>query len=235
MTHGSGLVRAILASTVFVAAVLVVVVVSSGHEQIFELLLWLEGQGTAGVFLFALVMALVVLFLLPGAPFTTGAGFVFGVVLGTVAVVAGTTVGAVLSFLTARYLLSRPAARYMKNHPALGTVTQEVTKSGWRAVLSVRLIPFFPSKLANYIFGLTRVPLATFAAGTFVGIIPLSLHNVYLGAIAADIAAPGSLGQERSAVAWVIYILGFLATAAAVLYVGRLAKRVLAHESEKPA
>jgi hypothetical protein len=49
-------------------------------------------------------MAAVVVLVLPGVLFTTGAGFVFGVVKGSIYVVTGTTLGAVLAFLNSRVI-----------------------------------------------------------------------------------------------------------------------------------
>ncbi len=236
MADGSWLLSGIATGTIFVAGIVALLVFFDVHEELVRFLLWLESQGTAGLLLFALIMALVVLFLLPGALFTTGAGFVFGVVAGTIAVVLGTTLGAVLAFLAARYVVGARAARYLSTHSKLRVVSEDLTRSGWKAALLIRLVPFFPSKLANYFFGLTQISLRDFAGGTLVGIIPLSLHNVYLGSIAADITAAGTFGAERGPIAWALYAGGFIATLAAVLYFGRLAQRALAsHEHQEAA
>jgi len=61
-----------------------------------------------------------------------------------------------------------------------------------------RLVPFFPFKLSNYFFGLTRFSLRGLVFGTLVGIIPFSVHNVYLGAIAADLATLGTRTAHRT-------------------------------------
>ena len=89
------------------------------------------------------------------------------------------------------------------------------------------MVPFFPFKLSNYLFGIMRFPTLPFAAGTFLGIVPFSLHNVYLGALAADIATLGVRSSERSGLEWGLYGAGFLATIAVVLTVNRLAREAL--------
>lgn len=91
------MVRLVVISILFVTLVVAALVYFDAHEEILRLLDWLNAQGIWGALLFILLMMLVVVFLLPGVLFTTGAGFVFGVVEGTVCVVVGTTLVRVAS------------------------------------------------------------------------------------------------------------------------------------------
>ncbi len=223
----------ILVSALLVAAILAVLVYFDAHEQVVRLLQWLDTQGLWAPVLFTLVMAAVVVLILPGVLFTTGAGFVFGVVEGAACVVLGTTIGATLAFLIARHLFGERATRYILSRPRLRLVSEELTPQGWKIVLLTRLVPFFPFKLSNYFFGLTRFSLRDFVLGTFVGVIPLSVHNVYLGSIAADIATLGARRPERSLLEWALYGGGFVATVAVLVYINRLARRALArHQAD---
>jgi uncharacterized membrane protein YdjX (TVP38/TMEM64 family) len=91
-----------------------------------------------------------------------------------------------------------------------------------------RLVPFFPFKLSNYFFGLAPFSLRGFTGGTFVGIIPFSLHNAYLGSVAADVATLGARQVGRTPLEWALYAAGFMATIVLVIYLNRLARRALA-------
>lgn len=228
MIRGASPVWNIAASVLFVAAVLGVLIYLDTHQQVLQLLEWVDAQGAWAPLLFILVMTLVVVLVLPGVMFTTGAGFVFGVVEGTVYVVLGTTLGATLAFLIARHLFGARAARFILAHARLKLVSEELTPQDWKIVLLTRLVPFFPFKLSNYFFGLTHFSLRGFVFGTFAGIIPFSLHNVYLGSIAADIATLGARSAERTPLEWAFYGAGFLATIALLVYLTRLARRALA-------
>ena len=225
--------RVIVISILFVALAITVMVYFDAHEEVLQLLDWLDAQGIWGPLLFIAVMMLVVVFLLPGVIFTTGAGFVFGVIEGTACVVIGTTLGATLAFLTARYLFGDRSSQFVLRHARLRLVTEEFTLRGWKIVLLTRLVPFFPFKLSNYFFGLTQFSLRGFVAGTFVGIFPFSLHNVYLGSIAADISLKGVRNADRSPVEWGLYGAGFLVTVGLVIYLNRLARRALARYTEE--
>lgn len=218
----------IVASIAFVAALLGVLVYFGVHEQIVVLLRWVEAQGIWGPLLFIGVMALVMVLLLPGVLFTTGAGFVFGVLEGTAYVVVGSTLGAAIAFLIARYFFGERAAGFVRSQAKLNLVSQEMTPNGWKIVLLTRLIPFFPGKLSNYFFGLTKFSFPGYVAGTLIGFTPFSLHNVYLGSLAADITTLGVRNTGRTPLEWSLYGAGFVATVIAVVYLNRLARRALA-------
>jgi uncharacterized membrane protein YdjX (TVP38/TMEM64 family) len=216
------------ASISFVAVLLAILVYFNVHEYVVALLEWFRAYGAWASLLFILVMALVVVLLLPGAFLTMGAGFVYGVVEGTFYVVVGTTLGATLSFLIARYLFGERTSKFVVSHTRLRLLSEEMTPNDWKIVLLTRLIPFFPSKLANYFFGLTQFRLSRYSGASFIGFIPFSLHNVYLGSIVADLSQLGTRETERSMLEWTIYGAGFVATVIAIVYFNRLARHALA-------
>jgi uncharacterized membrane protein YdjX (TVP38/TMEM64 family) len=224
---------AIAASILFVAAILGVLIYFDVHERLLVLLQWVDEQGLWAAVLFILIMAIVVVLLLPGILFTTGAGFVFGLVNGTVYVVVGTTLGAAIAFLVARYTFGERARRFIIEHSRLRVVNEEMTRHDWKVVLLTRLIPFFPSKIANYFFGLTGFSFRGYLLGSLVGFIPFSLHNVYLGSIAADLAALSEREIGRTPVEWTLYATGFVATVVAILYFNRLARTALRRYTEE--
>jgi uncharacterized membrane protein YdjX (TVP38/TMEM64 family) len=222
--------KGILIGIGFTAVLLATLVLFDTDEQVLQLLQWLETQGLVALLWFMLIMALVVVLLLPGVLFTTGAGFVFGVVEGTAAVVLGTTLGAALAFLLARYFVGDSVRRYVMSKPWLSVINRGLGSHGFRVVLLTRLVPFFPGKLSNYVFGLSEVSLRDYVLASLLGFIPFSLHNVYLGSIAADIATLGSRNTQRTPLEWTLYGVGFVVSIVIVLYLNRLASRLLAQE-----
>jgi uncharacterized membrane protein YdjX (TVP38/TMEM64 family) len=110
-------------------------------------------------------------------------------------------------------------------------VSDEMSPRGWKIVLLTRLIPFFPSKVANYFFGLTKFSLRGFVGGSLVGFLPFTVHNVYLGSLAAEIATSGARHEKWTSLQWGLYGLGFLAAVITVIYLARLARRALANAS----
>lgn len=223
----------IAAGIALVGLILLVLVYFDLHEQLVVLLEWIDAQGAmAGVY-FILLMAAVVVMLLPGFFLTTGAGFVFGVLEGTVLVVAGTVIGASLAFLIARHLFGERASKFIVSRSNLQVVSDEMARHDLRIVMLTRLIPFFPGKISNYFFGLTKFTFKGFVLGSLIGFIPFSLHNVYLGSITADLASLSRGEVERSLLQWTLYGLGLVATIVALLYFNNLARRALAKYSQE--
>ncbi|MEX2482794.1 MAG: VTT domain-containing protein [Gammaproteobacteria bacterium] len=220
--------RVIAASVLFVAAVLGLLVVFDMHDQVLRLLRWFDAQGAWAALLFVAVMAAVVVLLVPGVLFTTGAGFVFGVIEGTIYVVTGTLIGAVMAFLAARHLFGQRARRFVLKRSRLRLLSDQATRHGWKIVLFTRMIPFFPSKISNYFFGLTPFSLRGYIGGSLLGFIPYSLHNVYIGSLAADLSIIGARDLSRSPLEWAVYLTGFVVAVIAVVYCSRLARRALA-------
>jgi len=220
-------------SLLFVAALLAVLVYFDVHKQVLQLLEWFKQQGPWAPLLFILIITAVVVLLLPGALFTIGAGFVFGVIPGSVYVVLGTTAGAAVAFLLARYCFGQRAREFVLARAKLRLVNDELTPNGWKIVLLTRLIPFFPGKLSNYFFGLTQFSLRGYLAGSLLGFIPFSVHNVYLGSLIADISNFDITSRERSVWEWGLYAAGLVAAIAVIVYLNRLASRALAKYTDK--
>ncbi len=218
---------ALAASIAVVAAIVAVLLYFGVHQQLVGVLEWIDTKGAWAAVLFVLIMAAVVVLVLPGVLLTTGAGFVFGVVEGSIYVVAGTTLGAALAFLIARYLFGERARAYVMAHDKMRLVDAEMARHDWKVVMLTRLIPFFPGKLSNYVFGLSSFSFRGFVLGTAIGLIPYSVHNVYLGSIAANLATLGQRELGRSPTEWAIYGGGFVMSIVAVVYLNRIARRAL--------
>nr|WP_277611187.1 TVP38/TMEM64 family protein [Microbulbifer celer] len=196
-------------------------------DEILRLLQWLDTLGwQAGVW-FMLIIAAAIVFLLPGVVFTMGAGFVFGVAKGTLYVVLGTVLGAAIAFLIARYLFGQRVSNWVLSKvrpPNLGEILRD---EGWRMVMLTRMVPLFPFKLSNYFFGLTPLRFRDFVIGNLFGVIPITVNNVYIGSIAADITSIGTARNARTPVEWTLYGLGFLLAIIAIIGLTRMARRAL--------
>jgi uncharacterized membrane protein YdjX (TVP38/TMEM64 family) len=178
---------------------------------------WLAGTGgAAGPLLFMLLYAFATVLFLPGWVLTLVGGALYGPVWGTVYNVSGATLGAVLSFVTTRYLVShwvraRAAGRAER-------LMKGVEAEGWRFVAFTRLVPLFPFNLLNYALGLTRIPLLHYVLATFVFMLPGALACTYLGYAGRE-AAAGSEGLiQKSLIA--------LALLAVVVFLPRLVARL---------
>ncbi len=164
-----------------------------------RLLAFTDGHRSAAVASFVVTYCLVTGLSLPGAAILTlVGGFLFGGLLGTVAVNLGATSGATLAFLASRYLLRDWVEQ--KFGKWLGPFQQGFAQNAFSYLITLRLIPLVPFFVVNLVSGLTRMNVGSYVAATALGIIPGSFVYAYagrqLGTINSlkDIASPGVIG-----------------------------------------
>lgn len=197
------------------------------RPHILSFLVWMEKQGIWAPVLFIIIDAVIVVLLLPGLVLTLGAGFMFGVIKGGIYVITGTTIGSLLAFLVARRLKGTKYSQYFLQNQRLQLLGSVFKRRGWGTVLVTRLVPFFPFKLSNYFFGLSGYSLIDFLIGTFLGIMPITFCNTYLGSLAADLTMIGSERVTRSPVEWLFYGLGFVTLLGIFIIATRIAQQKL--------
>ena len=224
--------RGMALSILFVASLVGAFTYFDIQSQVLVFFEWLDKLGAWAPLLFIVVEIFIVVLLLPGIFFTLGAGFLFGAVNGTLYVIIGTTIGATSAFLIARHLFGKEVSIWLLNHPTLQVVDEEFVHEGWKIILLTRMVPFFPFKLSNYFFGLMRFSLRDFIIGTLFGIIPITVFNVYLGSLAANLAML-TTRDAKSPWEWAILGGGLIIAIIVVIYSTRLAQRALArYQSE---
>jgi uncharacterized membrane protein YdjX (TVP38/TMEM64 family) len=193
-----------------------------------ETLAWISGLGILGLIIFIGLYITACVLSLPGSILTLGAGAVFGVVTGSIAVSVGSTLGATCAFLIGRYLVRDWVAGRIAGNEKFKAIDEAVGREGWKIVLLTRLSPVFPFNLLNYGFGLTNVRLKHYVLASWLGMIPGTIMYVYIGSLAGDLANVGASGHTRTTGEWILYAVGFLATLGVTILVTRLARRALA-------
>jgi uncharacterized membrane protein YdjX (TVP38/TMEM64 family) len=231
-----------LSSKKYLAVFMVFLIVLAGslvyfdvRHKVLSLLVWLDTLDPWGPTLFILFDMLVVLFIVSGFGLimALGAGFIFGVLTGTVYVIVGTTEGAAFAFTIALHFFGERASKFILARSKLKVLEHEFTREGWKIVLLTNLVPFFPFRLSNYFYGLMHFSLGDFIIGVFFGIMTFTITNVYIGSLAANLATLGERNASRSLVGWVMYGLGFMITVGIVVYVSRVARKALDSYVEK--
>jgi uncharacterized membrane protein YdjX (TVP38/TMEM64 family) len=193
---------------------------------------WIAGLGPEAYVLFAAAYVLVTVLLLPAWLLTVGAGLLFGLLPGVAVVSVGSTAGASVSFLIARYLARDAVARYVRGHPRFSAVDRAIARGGWRIVFLLRLSPVIPFTFSNYAYGLTAIAFRPYVLASWVGMLPLTVLYASLGAAgreASSIANGGFSAWRGASIA-----VGILVTIAVTVYVGRLARRALDEASVSP-
>lgn len=192
-----------------------------------DVLRWIQDLGLIGGLVFMGIYIIATVAFLPGSILTLGAGFVFGVVQGSIFVFIGASLGAIASFLIGRYVARDRVAKMIEGNRRFKAVDDAVGREGLKIVLLTRLSPVFPFNLLNYGFGVTGVSLKDYTLGCL-GMLPGTVMYVYLGSLAGNLAMLATGDRpENAAVQWAIRIIGFIATAAVTIYVTRVAQKAL--------
>src|SRR6266513_5490959 len=118
---------------------------------------WIGKMGIAGVFIFIAVYAAATVLLAPGVILTIGAGFAFGLWKGFLAVSAGSTLGAVLAFLVARFVARDKVETIARQNEKFRRIDNAMGKEGAKLIFLLRLSPVIPFNVSNYFYGLTAV------------------------------------------------------------------------------
>jgi uncharacterized membrane protein YdjX (TVP38/TMEM64 family) len=209
---------------------LVAGLVLAGREAVGQLprfAAWVESLGVWGPVVFVLGYVVATVAFVPGSLLTLGAGAIFGLVQGTVLVLAGATLGASAAFLVSRYLARDAVERRLAGNARFAAIDRAVGEQGRKIVLLLRLSPVFPFNLLNYALGLTRVRFADFVAAS-VGMLPGTLLYVYYGKVAGDVARlAGGAGVPRGPGYYAVLGLGLAATVLVTTIVTRTARRAL--------
>lgn len=214
------------------AAVVVGLIVLARFFPVVELLRaldqWLREAGPVGILIYAAVYAAATVLLVPGSWLGAGAGLVFGLVWGTVAVSLGSTVGAAFAFLLARHLGRARLERWLRKSPNVGAIDAAIQREGWKIVLLMRLSPLVPFNLSNYVYGLTGIRFWPYVIVSWLGMLPGTVIYVYLGVVGRlGLQATSGSAPNRHPMEYALLVIGLLATVAVTIYLSYLARQAL--------
>jgi uncharacterized membrane protein YdjX (TVP38/TMEM64 family) len=194
---------------------------------------WIAGLGAPGAALMVALFVPATLLLVPPGALAIASGYIFGFPLGSAIATAGKTLGGTAAFLIARTLARDWVRRKMRGHPRLEAVDRAVGSNAFKVVALSRLSPVVPFGVINYTFGASDIRFGRYLAATFLGGIPLTLIDAYIGSAAhglADLLTGG--GHETARVA--TFAAGIAASVALVWIVHRAARRALGEAEALP-
>jgi uncharacterized membrane protein YdjX (TVP38/TMEM64 family) len=196
-------------------------------DYLLNTLQWIDSLGAWAAIAFMLLYIVATVAFLPGSILTLGAGVVFGVILGSIYVFMGATLGATTAFLVGRYLARGWVAKKIAGNQSFKSIDEAVGKEGLKIVILTRLSPVFPFNLLNYAYGITNVSLKDYVIGSL-GMIPGTITYVYIGSLAGSLATLGTAtNQANPTLQWAIRIIGLIATVVVTIYVTKIARKAL--------
>jgi len=134
-------------------------------------------QPLAPLIFIALQVAASLLFV-PRMVLGIAAGLIFGLAWGTVWAMLGALAGAAAGFAVVRWF---GATGILDVSPGIGRLVAKAEQGGWRAVTILRLMPV-PHSVANTVLAMTRVSWRDYLTGSALGMLPMTLAQVDIGA-----------------------------------------------------
>ena len=195
---------------------------------------WVSQMGVAGIFIFVVVYAVATVLLAPGSILTIGAGFAFGLWKGFLAVSAGSTLGASLAFLVARFIARDKIEATARRNEKFRKIDNAIAREGTKLIFLLRLSPVMPFNLSNYFYGLTGVRFWPYVVASWIGMMPGTFLYVYIGAAskAAVAAAAGGEAVKHSWQYWTFLSVGLFATIIVTIWVTKIARDDVLHKTQ---
>src|SRR5256885_4646691 len=190
---------------------------------------WVGQMGVTGIFIFIGVYVVATVLLAPGAILTIGAGFAFGLWKGFLAVSAGSTLGAALAFVVARFIARERVAVIAQRNEEFRAIDSAIGKQGAKLIFLLRLSPIIPFNLSNYFYGLTGVKFWPYVFASWSGMIPSTFLYVYIGTaskLAVSAAADGE-AVKHGWQYWTLISFGLVATVVVTIWVTKIARDAL--------
>ncbi|MGW0118610.1 TVP38/TMEM64 family protein [Streptomyces sp. NPDC003327] len=169
-----------------------------------------QTSGAGAVLLFGLAYGVCTAAFVPRPVLNLAAGALFGTAAGLTAAVAGTVLGAAISFTLGR-VLGQDALRPLLRGRLLTAADGQLSRHGFRSMLAIRLFPGVPFAAANYCAAVSRMGYVPFLLATALGTVPNTAAYVIAGARADSPGSPAFLfsagfivvsGLAAAVVAW---------------------------------
>jgi len=193
---------------------------------------WLRGHADIGWLVYLVCVAILIgISFVPTFSIGILAGWAFGFVAGWPLSVVATTVGALLAYAIGRRIARDRVLELVQERPRLRAVHEALLAQHGRETLLVvtllRIPPASPFALANFLLAATRVPLADYTLGTFLGILPRMALTAFAG------AGLNQLQFKNVLETWMV-VTGIIAAVFVCIILGVLANRALAQITANP-
>ena len=230
--HGKWAALIILGIKVVMVVILILAVLTGMmllpvKDWLVRVLEWTQRLGLWGPGFVVVFYILACVMFLPGSVLTLGTGFIFKLLVGTITVSIGSTLGACAAFLVGRTLIRNWILQKISANEKFSALDNAIGQQGFKIVLLVRLSPVIPFNLLNYAFGLTKVSFFKYALGSWIGMLPGTIMYVYFGAGLRSLADAAAGKVETGTAGRIFFWFGLAATIVVTIFVTHLARKAL--------
>ncbi len=173
-------------------------------KAIQELVIYLDSG--FGLFLYAIIYILIVIFLLPASWLSLIAGFLYGPYKGSLIVFISAFLGATISFFLAKELFSTKVNKLISKFSKFHLLEKVIQKGGLKLIIFTRLSPIFPFSILNYFYGLNKINYKDFSIGLFF-ILPGTFLYCSLGGLANNLNEIKNLKLDNNIITTLVSII----------------------------
>lgn len=173
----------------------------------------------AGIAMVFMIAAQIILAPIPGAPFVSAAGFIFGFWEGTLYAILGTLIGGYIAFMIGKKY-GRPFLIKVFNRDNFVKLEEYSNKKKLVFLFVVFLIPIAPADIIVFLAGASGLSLRSFLTVLFLGRLPSILVGVLIGA-----------GFAHSNLTLVAFLIATISLISLVIYLykGKINERLRKH------
>ena len=139
---------------------------------------YILGFGPWALVIYIILYAVNTISLLPPiAIMSLAAGFIFGPLKGSVALMVGSFIGTTATFYISRCFGARYIDQIIKGKAR--EFQETLDRNGFKVIVFIRLIPILPWEVVNYAAGLSRIHYRDYILATMIGIFPSVLVQTF--------------------------------------------------------
>lgn len=154
-------------------------VIMSGNMQ--EIINYIDSFGVMGIFLGFILVLLVNIVGLPSIFVITANGILFGPFIGIIISWIAETLGVILGFILMRTILRPYADKLIHKSKKLSQIDELSGKNGFKLMLILRSLPYFPSGLLTAFGAISKITLRDYSLSSFIGKLPATALEVLIG------------------------------------------------------
>jgi len=168
----------------------------------------IRNSGALGPIIYGILMIIAILVSpIPASPLAIMAGTIFGPWLGMIYTLVFATLGAIIAFLLARFLLRNFLSKYYENHKLYKKFEGKKDINITYLVFLTRLMPQVSFDIVSYLAGLTKLRLSWFALATFLGMIPIVFVLSFFGYLIEPYKNTMLVILLAIFIVWIVYFL----------------------------
>lgn len=185
---------------------------------------WFRALGPWAILPYMIVFVLAGMFFIPISGMILMAGTLYGFWLGYLLASVSAMLAVGVTYGLGRKLWRRRVEDLRKGHPRFESVLEAVSKHGPILVFLIRLNPFLPFSVLNYLFTIPKMDVRKYLLSSFLAMTPDIFFYLYVGHV-----GQGLLEDSSHVSGWSWFILGtaLLTTIAAGVIINRVIRKSL--------